>query len=44
VQLPLQDHDLVSQGQDFGVFGAVARGQQPQHRQGAVALADPGMR
>jgi hypothetical protein len=33
VDLPFQNHDLMSQGKDFGVFGMVAHGQQPQHRQ-----------
>ncbi len=33
VQLPFEDRDLVSQGQDFRVLGPVAHGQQPQHRQ-----------
>jgi hypothetical protein len=29
VYLPLEDHDLVAQGEDFGVFGVVTHGQQP---------------
>jgi hypothetical protein len=33
VQLPFEDRDLASQGQDFRVLGPVAHGQQPQHRQ-----------
>jgi hypothetical protein len=30
VQLPFEHHDLVSQGEDFGVLVAVAHRQQPQ--------------
>jgi hypothetical protein len=33
VYLPFRNHDLMSQGRDFGVFGMVAHGQRPQHRQ-----------
>jgi len=33
VQLALQDADLVTESEDLGVLGAVAHGQQPQHRQ-----------
>ena len=33
VQLPLQDHDLVAQGQDLCVLGRVTHRKQPQHRQ-----------
>jgi hypothetical protein len=33
VHVPLQDRDLVAQGQDLYVLGSVAHRQQPQHRQ-----------
>ncbi|MET8805824.1 hypothetical protein [Streptomyces sp. NPDC004546] len=33
VQLPLQNADLVAQGQDLDVFLTVAHRQQPQHRE-----------
>jgi hypothetical protein len=33
VQLPLEDHDLVTQRKDLGVLGPVTHRQQPQHRQ-----------
>jgi hypothetical protein len=32
-QLPLQNRDLVAEGEDFGVLGLVAHRQQPQHRE-----------
>jgi hypothetical protein len=33
VQLPFENHDLMSQGENLRVLGAVTHGQQPQHRQ-----------
>jgi hypothetical protein len=33
VQLPLQDGELVSEGEDLGVLGPVTHRQQAQHRQ-----------
>jgi hypothetical protein len=33
VQLPFEDGDLVAQGEDLHVLGAIAHGQQAQHRQ-----------
>jgi hypothetical protein len=33
VQLPLQNRDLVAEGEDFRVLGLVADRQQPQHRE-----------
>jgi hypothetical protein len=41
VQLPFQDRDLVPQGEDLGVFVAVAHGQQPQQGDG-VGYAEVG--
>jgi hypothetical protein len=33
VQLPLEDHDLVSEGEDLGILGPIAHRQQSQHCQ-----------
>jgi hypothetical protein len=33
VQLPVQHHDLVAEGEDLRVLGVVAYRQQPQHRE-----------
>jgi hypothetical protein len=33
MQLPLQDGELVSEGEDLGVFGPITHRQQSQHRQ-----------
>ena len=32
-QVPLQHHDLVTEGEDFRVLGLAAHRQEPQHRQ-----------
>jgi hypothetical protein len=32
VQLPFEDGELVSEGQDLGVLGPVTHREEPQHR------------